>query len=302
MGLIEFGYRPYVGERSGVGPRIRAMFSLQIKRFFGKRLSLLFYIGCLFPAIIALVFVYIRFVVIEGQGELAGLRNLRGISRNNPNTLFGRSLEEISFYFTPYLTYAMPIAVMFSAIVGASTIPNDRNGGALELYFTRGIRPVHYFLGKWLGTFFLHLCLILFPYLLVWTIGIFLAPNWEFFKNTLPFIPRLILAQGLFCGGLSFLVLAQSVSTSSARFSVMRVVGGLFVFWVLARMLRRFFHENNFLVLSPWNVLKRVAEGIADVTASHTFDLGVAIWGLVALLALGGFWIAKHLKATKAVG
>ena len=302
MGLIDFGYRPYTGERTGIALRIRAMVSLQIRRFFGKRLSLLFYIGCLFPAIIALVFIYIRFVVIEGQGELAGLQNLRGMSRHNPNTLFGRSLEEISFYFTPYLTYAMPIAVMFSAIVGASTIPNDRNGGALELFFTRGIRPFHYFFGKWFGIFFLHLCLILFPYLLVWIIGVFLAPDWGFLQNTAPFIPRLILAQSLFCGGLSFLVLAQSVSTSSSRFSVMRVVGGLFVFWVLARMLRGFFHEPNFLVLSPWNILKRVAEGIADVQASHTFDLKLAIFGLFALGLLGAIWIVKNLKATKAVG
>jgi ABC-type transport system involved in multi-copper enzyme maturation permease subunit len=302
MGLIDFGYRHYGRERTGITLRVRAMVNLQIRRFFGKKLSLLFFFACLFPAIIALVFIYIRFVVIEGQGELAGLQNLRGISRRNPNTLFGRSLEEISFYFTPYLTYAMPIAVIFSAIVGASTIPNDRNEGALELYFTRGLRPTHFFLGKWLGIFFLHLCLILFPYLLVWIIGVFLAPDWNFLKNTAPFIPRLVFAQSLFCGGLSFLVLAQSTSTSSSRFSVMRVVGGLFVFWVLARMLRRFFHEPNFLVISPWNVLKRVAEGIADVQASHTFDLRLALFGLLALGLLGTFWILKHLKATKAVG
>ncbi len=301
MTIEDFGFRSYGGPRLGSFPRIFAIASMDVRRFFRRKLFLIFFLACVFPAIMTLVFVYIRFVVIEGQGEIAGMGDVRAL-RGPGARLFANLTDVATTFFQPFLSFAMPLAVAYSAVVGAGSISTDRRSGALELYFTRGIRPSHYFCGKWAAVTFMICCQILFSYLAVWVIAVFLAPDWGFLEETAGFVPRWILAQGFFCTSLGFLVTALSGTTSSPRFAIMRWFGILVFLYALTRVLYRQLGESWFFIFSPWHDLRRVAEAIAGVEGVRGFDPYLALLGTALLFALGFHLCRKSMRPVEVVG
>ena len=174
MAIHDFGYRGYGGGRTSTLARVLAIAWSDIAHSFKTRKFLIFFIICISPAIVAFVIVYMRYVVAEGQGQIPGL------SRH-----FARAFDmtdKIAFFVdfsrgTPVLT------IIYSAVVGAGIIARDRQAGALEIYFTRGIQPRHYFTGKFLGVFFLLLCQVLFPFLVV-------SAPWRFLPGRFPGLNR----------------------------------------------------------------------------------------------------------------
>ncbi len=301
MGVHDLGFRGYEGERSSLLARIYALAKSDVRKHFKSWKFLIFYALCIAPALMGLFVVYIQFVVFEGQGQAFGLERFRGRMMRGGG-FFGRALDDIHFYFDLPLAMGMLFTLVFSALVGATLISQDRKSGALEIYFTRGIRPIHYFLGKWGAAAFLMASQMILPYLVVWISAVFMAPDWGYLERTAAFMPRLVLALGLFCATMSFLVAAQSVSTNSPAFSVIRWVGGIFVLWSVAFLFRRVFQENEWLAISPWNVVKRVSEAIADVEAGRSFDLSYALVSFVVLILLGTYWLRRHLRPVEVIG
>jgi len=120
------------------------------------------------PALFAFVLLYIKFIVIEGQGD---------IGVNLPPRM-GRVIDQL-FTVEGFLNFGRGsttlLTILFSAVVGAGMLARDRRAGALEIYFTRGIRPWHYVTGKWAAVTFLLLCQVLFPFIFVWVFGISVA-------------------------------------------------------------------------------------------------------------------------------
>ncbi len=301
MGGGGFGYRPYRGARTGLPARVLAIASGDVRRFFKKKATLLFFIVCVAPAIVTLVMFYVRFVVMEGQAEVAGLSGFRGLSGRGQR-LFRDLFDPALMFFTPFLSYATPLAVLFSAVVGARAVSADRRSGALELCFTRGIDPIHYFTGKWLGVTFLIACQLLFSFLAVWLVAVFLAPDWGYFERTVPFVPGWLAGMGFFCAALGFLATAQSAATDSPRFAEIRWIGGLLFLYGAARLLYTHLDESWVFVFSPWHDLRRVAEAIAGVEGVRGFDLGLALVGTAVLLAAGALLVRRSMRPVEVVG
>ncbi len=302
MGVHDLGFRGYSGERSSVLSRIYMIAKTDVKRFFKSWKFLILYTVCIAPALFQLFLLYLRFIVFkeENGGRLFG-RFLKG-GDGSRDSLFGRGLYSIEFYFNVPLSMGMLLTLIFSGIVGASMISKDRRAGALELYFTRGIRPVHYFLGKWFAVVFMMLSQLLFPYLFVWICAVLMSPDWGYLEITAGFIPQLILAQVFFCGSLGFLVTAQSSSTDSPPFSIIRWVGGIFGLWFVAAILRKMLHQNDWLALSPWNAAKRIAETIAGAEAGRSFDPIYAWIVMGSLLVIAAIWVRKFMRPVEVVG
>jgi ABC-type transport system involved in multi-copper enzyme maturation permease subunit len=298
MAIQDFGYRGYQGVRTGALRRVLAIAWSDIAQAFKTKKFLVFFAFCLSPAIMAFVVVYIRFIVIEGQGDLGGIdfRARGGMAR-----MFGR-LDTVEFFVDFAKGGTTLLTILFSAVVGAGIVSKDRRAEALEIYFTRGIRPVHYVAGKWLGVVFLMLCQVLFPFLAVWLFGVAVASaESEYFTRTAPFIPRVIAAQAFLCGTLAFFMVALSASTDSARFALLRWAGGLFLLMAVARILLRMFQDATWLVVSPWHVTRRVAFAIAEANdwqGLAPLDAWIA-WAVMVAAAI--WWLRRHLQPVEVV-
>jgi ABC-type transport system involved in multi-copper enzyme maturation permease subunit len=296
MGVHDLGFRGYDGERSSVAARVMAIAKSDVRRFFKNWKFLIYFVFSVTPAVIQMVLVYVWFVVLDEEMFRAGGRDLF-------ESFMGATLEEPGFYLTVPLMLYMPLAIIFSGVVAGTIVSRDRRENALEIYFSRGIRPIHYFLGKWMAAMFMLLTQLLFPYVIVWIWAWMLSPDAAFFNATATMMPRVILAQLFFCGTLSFLAVAQSVSTSSSSYAVIRWVGGLFGLMIIAGLFMNMLDQSDWLLLSPWTNLANIAMQIAGAEAMGTMPSlqgTLIVSGLLVLL--GAYWLRKHLRPVEVVG
>lgn len=299
--IHDFGFRAYEGELTSPTARTLAIAKSEVRRTFASKRFLVFFFICLVPVFIAFVFIWIRFFVVEGSSELAGFdRAARGMRGDRGP--FGRQLTGVDFYFDILRGGSTFLTVVYSAVIGAGVIARDRAAGALEIYFTRGIAPWQYFVGKLLSVFFLLLCQVLFGFLVVWLFAVSVAPaDLDYFGKTFPFIPGLIAGQGLLCLTLAFWLTALSTSTESTRFALLRWVGVLAALRILGGLLRRFFQDPDWMMISPYQCVKRVAAELAGATPSN-LDVQYAFFTWAALCAAAFWWAKRHLRPVKVVG
>lgn len=305
MGVHDLGFRGYRGERTSVLERIRAILGSDVRRNFKSWKFLIYYLFSIAPAVMQLVVVYIWFVVFEA-GEVfrqsGGFGRGRGRGQNFVENFFGASLTDVAFYFTGPLVFGLFLTIIYSGVVGASMIARDRKSNALEIYFTRGIRPLHYFCGKWGATVTMLLAQVLVPYLIVWLWAWALAPDGAFFTATWPMLPRLVLAQLCFCGLLGWFAVALSASSESPPFAVIRWTALLFGLLLVGRLFVNVLDDDRWLLISPWNVLTRVAGAIAGVPGSEELPLASCLIVLAVLFVLSLLWLRRFLRPVEVVG
>lgn len=282
-GYRRAGYRP-----TPVARRIWAVAREEARLLFRTRLGVVVYGICQLPVAIAVVILLLAMGVIEIGAGIAPARFVR------PGTL----LDPASHAFfldarlktTGFLTF-----VVLTCLVSCRAIAKDRAAGALEIYWTRGITPGGYFLGKWAGSFLLLASVFVAGPALQWGMGIWVAPDWSYLDQTLGFVPRAL-------AGLA--VLSALGSLMAVTFSALAGTPGLAtVAWLVlllgteavARLLARLFGDVwSFKALAPWDALKRVVEWIAGVRPLQDYPVELAAAGLAAtLLALGAALVRR---------
>ena len=298
MVVHDFGYRAYEGERTSSLTRCFELAKSEVKRAFKGKRFLLFYIFCITPAILRLVLLYVHFVV---QGDEQGSRLAARMGNRGFWSILA-IVDQPEFYFNAMLAGTMVLVLMFSAVAISGIVAKDRAENALELYFTRGITPLHYIIAKWAAAFFLMLCQLLFPILAVWILGVYIAPDWQYFADTVGFMPNLILGLSFFCASLAFLATALSTSTDSPRFALMRWFGAFMLLSILGTIIWQVFEKPELLVVSPWHVLTQVAAWLADVEIEPGPDTKWAWLAWLGMMVLAAFWMRMHLKPVEVVG
>jgi len=299
MGLKDFGFRIYEGGRTSVTSRVLHLAWLEVARFFRSKKFLLFYIFCILPALMQFVLVFLEFVVFEGSGQILGMEGMGRMGHRRP---FQTGISNFSFYFGPMLETGPMLVWLFSAVVGAGSLARDRAENALEIYFTRGIRPVHYFLAKWGAVTFLILCQLLFPFLVIWLSAIFLAPDWTLFEKTVSYLPRMMYGQLFIAGTLALWTTSLSSSTASPRFAAMRWLGIFFTFRVIGQIFyKRIFMDSHALLVSPWTIVKEAGFWIVDEPTRYQLReiYLFRVWFGLCVAAL--FWTRNKLQTGRVV-
>lgn len=301
--IHDFGFRGFDGERTSALARVLAISGSELRRIFKSKKFLVFFALCLGPAILALVLVWVRFFIIEGSGSIGSFRGGAGTRQlAQGGGLFGRQIGEVDFFFDILKGGSTTLTVIFSAVVGAGIISRDRHAGALEIYFTRGIGPWQYFAGKLLSVWFLLLCQVLFGFVLVWLFAVGVSSKESgYFAATVGFMPGLIAGQSFLCLTLAFWLCALSASTDSTRFALLRWVGALALLRVVGGSLRLLFQDPDWMLISPFQVVKRIAAALAGATPSE-LSLGgaVVVWAMLSVAAL--LWARRHLRPVEVVG
>ncbi|PIE24606.1 MAG: hypothetical protein CSA62_01900 [Planctomycetota bacterium] len=301
MGVHDLGFRSYEGERCGTLSRVGAIIASDVRSFFKSWKFLIYFAFSVSPAIFQLVIVYVWFIVF-GQGQQMGMRRFGRESGGILVRFFGASVTDAAFYYAVPLTLGIFLAIIFSGVVGATIVARDRKSNALEIYFTRGIRPRHYFMGKWGACSFMLLASLLLPYLVVWLWAWTLSPDASFLQDTWRMLPGVVLGQLFFCGSLGFLAVALSVSSDSPPFVVIRWCGALFGLHMVARLFVRVLDNDAWLLLSPWSVLYRIGGEIAGVDPGNELRLGSCLIVYAVWMTLAGLWLRRFLRPVEVVG
>jgi ABC-type transport system involved in multi-copper enzyme maturation permease subunit len=299
MTIYGVGYRKLDYEPTGIGARIAPIVWNECRALFRPRFGVwavyLTVLVCCFPFLLRIGILMVRMGIAQ-----LGLD--RGGGPFGPGGPRFTEPDVIDFYLYPVLAQSFFGFAVVSCIVSCRAIAKDRVTDALEIYWTRGITPAHYFVGKWLGSFALiGTMFIVFP-LVIWLLAVFVAPDWGLLGATIGFLPRMLLAMVVFTALLAYLPVAFSALANGPNPAtilwLVLLVGSEALAQVLSFALRG---EWWYKAISPWESARRIAEWIAGISPSQDFSPWTALGFLGAYGVLLALWMRRRMRLVEAV-
>lgn len=226
------------------------------------------FLFCLFPGLARLVMLLIAFGVLNfgPSGLRARLENRSQFATLDP--------WRVDFYLEPVLS-VMPglvFLLLLSTLVVARTVARDRMVNALELYWTRGISPLGYVFGKWLGGFLLVGTITIAVPLTLWSTASLLADDWSLMSGTAAGMLRAAAALTLVTWIWTGMCLAISTLCNRPNTAMvawcMLLVGSSAVGVVMANVLREPWLRSCLSVWEAGGVVVRAIAGISQRDAS----------------------------------
>jgi ABC-type transport system involved in multi-copper enzyme maturation permease subunit len=180
-------------------------------------------------------------------------------------------------------------ALLAVAWLGSPLLCEDRKAGAHQLYFSRPLTRLDYFLGKFAIAAFFGLCAMLVPALVICLVASLASPDWLFLREQWDVIPRSIGFALVWTGVATTLVLLCSSLASRRSFALIAVFGTFLISAVLGTALgnlvdRRFFALNLGLDL---DTLAYALLGRTDASTEVSFG-----WAWAAVASFVAFALA----------
>lgn len=281
MTIYGTGYRSLDYQPTGWTARLWPVATNEVRSMFRPRFGVwamyLTLLVCCFPFLLRLFLLAVRLGVAQfGPLDRRGPLGQGGPPEWDP--------EMIEFYLHPVVGQSLFGFVIVTCLVSCRAMAKDRVTDALEIYWTRGITPRGYFLAKWFGSVMLLGALFVGLPLVVWIIGVFMAPDWGLLQATVGSLPRLVLALVLVTVVLSYLAVAFSALAGSPNLAIVLwlvlLLGSVALGQVLSHAVRG---ESWYQAISPWESARRLAEWITGVAPTRDFA------PVTALLFLGGY-------------
>lgn len=148
--------------------------------------------------------------------------------------------------------------ILFTAMSGSGLIANDLRANALEIYFSRPLTLLDYFLGKLMVILSILLGLTLLPCLLLWTIDVILCETDGYWLEQLHMLPRIICACLLMTVPYALLMLAFSAIARTARNAMLLFVGVVVMTGTISNILRHALDEQLYGLISINQVMQRL--------------------------------------------
>jgi ABC-2 type transport system permease protein len=179
------------------------------------------------------------------------------------------------------LRYQLPFGILLSISGASGAIANDLRTGAMLVYLSRPLTKRDYLLGKLGFPLLLNLGVLLIPGLLLYGVGLALAPQ-QYLHWRLAWIGPAIVAYSLVAGlVVSLTTLAASALSRSARVAGLSLVAVLIGLEMLRTILQYGFDRKEAVLVSLWADLK--ALGVA-LFAVRDPQLEIAwFWPLLVL-------------------
>lgn len=300
MTIYGVGYRQLSYEPTAMWRRLWPIARMEFRSMFRHRLGIIGFLLCQGPAIGSLVILMIQLGVwkLTGGDEAMTARSalvpFDQDSRANPFSVL--------FFINPVIVESRLPFIVLTFLVSCRAIAKDRGANALEIYWTRGITPMGYFLAKWFGSFLLlGVGFIALPALL-WLLGILMASDSAMWDATISFMPRVLLSLILFTLLMSGLAVGFSALSRSPNFSsilwLFLIVGSA----VFGQVLTRVFRGQPWLAaISPWDAAKRLVEWGSGVTGSDSDPIWSAWLVLGIIVCVLGTAVISRLRLGQAV-
>ena len=202
--------------------------------------------------------------------------------------------------FGEFLNQQLGLSVLLMIFGGAGLIANDLRTGAILVYLSRPLTRRDYVIGKLSVLLLLNLSVTLAPALLLYVVGLGLAPE-QYLKLDLWWLAPAIVTQSLVMSfSLSLLSLAVSSLSRSARVAGLGFFG-LFAGLEMARgVLRSVFDAKWATLLSLQADIRAIGATLFGITMRRWEQVPVLDAGLV-LLALAGVCLALLRSRVRAV-
>ncbi|MFH0943977.1 MAG: hypothetical protein V2A76_02165 [Planctomycetota bacterium] len=202
--------------------------------------------------------------------------------------------------------------ILFTAMSGSGLIANDLRANALEIYFSRPLTLLDYFLGKLLVILSILLGLTLIPCLLLWSIDVILCETPGYWLQQLHMLPRIICACLLMTVPYALLMLAISSLARTARNAMLLFVGVVIMTGTISNILRHALDEPLYGLISINLVMQRLMAIPLDpdVNMVATLSMGgrgvpmldvPVIYPLMVLLGVLGFCCLIFFRRVRGV-
>ncbi len=306
MTIFDSGYSAFRYEPVGPVGRITALARTEFGKIFKSKKGLILFIACVVYIVVLLVLVFFNLGPQSARSEqIQG-----GLEMLSPRL----SPLRREFYLGYSTDQGFLAFILLTSIIGVRSISGDRAVNALEIYWTRGITPWGYFLGKWMGSFFLLAAVFVAGPVVAWLYGLISAPDATFFEATVRFIPMLVLALVLKCLVLSFLAVGFSGLGSSPNVVTFLWLIAILGSATLVRILKMFSSLQNrrnpehisdstdwYDALCPWDAMVRIEEHIAGLVSTTDYEVWIAWTSLGVLILFLLFRLRHHLRTTEAM-
>jgi len=293
MAIFDRGYRDVRYVPTGTFARLWPIARHELAAMFRVRFGAILFLLCLAPSIGQLIFLLVR----------AGLWDVTPGGRAGGAIALGGAFDPASsaFYLRPILTLSFVSFLVLTTLVSVRAIAKDRAAGALEIYWTRGISPWAYFVGKWYGSFLLLASAFVAAPLVLWLTSVLVAPDWGQFEATIAMIPRVLLGFAGLCATMTLLAVSISALAPTPNFAsivwLVLIIGSQALGEVLSRMLR----ENWLVALNPWRAGARLVEWIADYEPISDYSPWAALAGIGSTVLVLLILAARRLRVLEAV-
>lgn len=282
MPIYDQGYRRYQARSPLRGLRLWPITREALRLILAKRAFLLLLLASFLPFVVRVVQIFIVTRFPEA----------------------GRVLPIDGRLFGDFLNQQTGFMILVSIFGASGLVANDLRTGAILVYLSRPLTQRDYIAGKLLVPLLLNLALTAVPGLLLYLVGIALAPE-QYLKWSLVWIAPAIVAQSVAASlVLALLVLAVSSLSRSARVAGLAFAGVVFPLEIARVVLQAGFGRPEAALLSLQSDLR--ALGAVLFGAAERFPRGggealPVAWPLLVLLALSLGCLAVLRSRVRAV-
>ena len=256
---------------------------------------LLFYLPPGIATITSCFLVYYKYAAIaEEAAGLSLAQRMRALASNlvEVRNLVAELNVDMKFF-----------SLLAIAWYGAGLFAEDRRVGAHQLYFSRPLTRLDYFIGKFMVAGFHGALASLAPVLVICTIAAYSSPDWSFVRDE----PEVILGSVLFAlcwiATVTSIVLAFSSLTDRRSYALAGIFGFFLLPLGIGQALEEVFDDDRYLLLSPVIDFRILADWLLErsrpLMPEYVGEAGLIVAGLVAF-SLAVVWF--RLRRMEAVG
>jgi ABC-type transport system involved in multi-copper enzyme maturation permease subunit len=210
-------------------------------------------------------------------------------------------MQVSSAFFNSFLRQQMFFVFLIAIYAGAGLIANDLKANALQIYFSKPITRVDYFLGKaGILMFFLSLPTLI-PALLLFLITVLFKADASYLTQNLWWVAPIIAYSFIIIITYSLIILGLSALTRSARFAGINFAVMILFTQILQKILSAIFRSSKLDWISINNNLSQIGAFFFRLAQSSQSMLWISGFILMAL-AGGSLWIVtRRLQAVEVI-
>jgi ABC-type transport system involved in multi-copper enzyme maturation permease subunit len=290
MSIKEKGYTHWEGEFKEARLRWSPLSRYGIKLSFRRKFFKFLFFSTLVPSLVTLAMIYVS----ERLDDFAFLsRDTDAISFLEVNPVFF-----LRYFNGSWLLFMIILLLVFC---GAGLIADDLKYNSLQLYFSRPLTKLDYFLGKASVIVFFLSCITLVPGLVFVLMKLLFAGNFQFLRQY-PWLPFSILGYSLFITlFFTFYALFLSSLSKNKRY-VAILIFGLYVFSdILFNIFNGIFRNPYFSLLSIEKNLQQIGAVIFGQDPQFDIPWILSLLVILAFCGLSLFVLNKKIRGVEVV-
>jgi len=254
---------------------------------------ILLYLVAFGPLLFREAILYARFVIAPVQIRLMNEMTSSGMSR----LMLWDQLDFYSDYLEDRVLWLF--LLLATAVLGVPMVARDLRTRAWEIYFSRSIGRMDYFLGKFAAIFLVLFTLTWGGALSLYLSTSLLGPDADFFLHNLGWLFPLTLYSALLCGFLALGALAFGTLSENGLLLAGSWLGLFFIAFCIARVLRWVRPDGAFDWIDPKYLLMEASAAIHGHASTSGFPTWVSFLLLGFLTVISLLILAHFLRRQK---